>query len=775
VRRPALTGVLLVVLTAASVATYVGLRAMVDARFDGSLFALPSQVYARPLVVHTGDTLEPGAFVERLRRIGYRPGPGANLAPGEYSRSRWQIVVERRAGPGSPAGRVEMRLARSGTVREIRGPGSARPAEAAFGAERVAEIQGAYRVERRLLVLDEVPEELVRAVLEMEDRNFYQHQGLDLWRIGGATLANLRAGRIVQGGSTITQQLVKNLFLTPERTLWRKLREAAMALIIEVHREKREILEAYLNEIYLGQRGSVAIHGVAAGARHYFGKSVAELSLAESALLAGMIAAPGRFSPFSNLEAATSRRNLVLGVLHARDEISDGQYQLALTEPIYVVHGRDDPTPAPYFVDWVARQLPEGLDAERLEREGLAVHSTLDADLQRAANDAVQTGLARLEADFPPLAREEAPLQAALIALDPRDGSVLALVGGREWGASQFNRATQAHRQPGSVFKPVVALAALSSRDGEAPRFTLASQLLDEPLSVETIEGPWEPSNFDGEFRGRVSVRETLERSLNVPTARLGLAIGPERVAETGARLGIESALRPVPSLALGSSEVTLLEMTRAYSVLASGGALPRVRGWVSVRSADGSVMALSEPNATRVFDAAETWLVTSALLGAVDHGTGAGLAGFDLPVPVAGKTGTTNGFRDAWFIGYTPELVTGVWVGFDDASSLGIPASVAALPIFGRFMESAVPVTSSGRFARPPQVELVRVNHELGMRAGAGCSGEREEFLRGTAPERVCSNPGWNAMRGFRWLRERLRDLSTVASESRARVRNQN
>jgi penicillin-binding protein 1B len=614
----------------------------------------------------------------------------------------------------------------------------------------------------------------------MEDRNFYRHQGLDLWRIGGATVANVRAGRIVQGGSTITQQLVKNLFLTPERTLWRKLREAAMALIIEVHREKREILEAYLNEIYLGQRGSVAIHGVAAGARHYFDKSVAELSLAESALLAGMIAAPGRFSPFSDLEAATSRRNLVLGVLHARDEISDGQYQLALTEPLYVVHGRDDPTPAPYFVDWVARQLPEGLDAERLEREGFAVHSTLDADLQRAANDAVQSGLARLEADFPSLvreeAREEAPLQAALIALDPRDGSVLALVGGREWGASQFNRATQARRQPGSVFKPVVALAALGARDGEAPGFTLASPLLDEPLSVETIEGTWEPSNFDGEFRGRVSVRETLERSLNVPTARLGLAIGPERVAETGARLGIESPLRPVPSLALGSSEVTLLEMTRAYSVLASGGQLPRIRGWATVRAADGSVMALSEPNATPVFDAAETWLVTSALLGAVDHGTGAGLAGFDLPVPVAGKTGTTNGFRDAWFIGYTPELVTGVWVGFDDASGLGIPASAAALPIFGRFMESAVPVTSSGRFTRPPQVELVRVNHELGMRAGVGCSGESEEFLPGTAPEGVCSNAGWNqARRGFRWLRERLRDLSTVAAESRARVRSQN
>lgn len=747
-------------LIAIGLAGLVLLERMVEGRFSGQLFALPSRIYSRPLRLAPGMEIERTALIERLRERGYQPAPGPQIGPGEYAAGRRTLEIGRRGFLAQPEERLLLRLADDGEILRISDRQGFQLREALIEPEMIAEIHGSRRERRKLISLDEAPQHLIDAVIQIEDRHFFEHSGLDFRRIGGALVANLRAGRIVQGGSTIAQQLVKNLFLSPDRTLARKSQEAIMALILESRHDKREILEAYLNAIYLGQSGSVAIHGVGAGARHYFGKEIWELSVAEAALLAGMIAAPARYSPFQNREASLARRNLVLGLLHEREILSEARYLSALAEELQLVAPRSSDSLAPYFVDHLRRTLPEPLDDEALQRRGLAIISTLDPVLQRLANRAITRGLQRIERDYAGFARPESPLQAALVAFDPESGEIVALVGGRDYAESQFNRATQARRQPGSVFKPVVALAALSRENEERPRFTLASWLEDAELVVESEDEDeaWRPVNFDGQFRGRVTVREAIERSLNVPMARLGLAVGPERVVATARRMGIESTLRPVPSLALGSFEVSLLEMSRAYGVLAAGGRSSQPRAYSEIRDAQGEVIDRTSPRTEEKFSKAETYLVTSALIGAVEEGTGRSLGRLGLKAQIAGKTGTTNGFRDAWFIGYTPRLVAGVWVGFDDGASLGLPASVIALPIFGDFMQAALHTAPPARFDPPLGVAVARVNRESGLRAGPGCSGEREVFLAGTAPDGLCVGPAWKtAMRGLRWLRRVL------------------
>ena len=579
---------------------------------------------------------------------------------------------------------------------------------------------GGVPMERRVPVaLEDVPHHLVQAVLAVEDQRFFDHHGLDVRRIGGALIANLKAGAIRQGGSTVTQQLAKNLFLTADRTPLRKLREAAMAIVLEARHEKADILEAYLNEIYLGQDGGRAIHGVGAAARYYLGKDVERVSLAESAVLAGMIRAPNRYAPTRNPAIARRRRDLVLRLMAEQERITSAAATRARragiarrAHPDAVLDGR-------YFRDASAAAVPG-----RLPGRGVAVYTTLDAALQRAAERAVRSGLSRLRAPG---------AEAALLAIDPRNGEILAMVGGREYGASQFNRATEARRQPGSAFKPVVALAALERGSGSEPAFTLASLVEDEPLRVRTPSGPWQPVNYDGRFRGTVTVREAMEQSLNVPFARIGLALGAERVAATAKRLGIASPLRAVPSLALGSSEVTLFELVRAYGVLAAGGDLAEPRTILG-RARYGRPFG-DPPSArvTRVVDPAAAYLVTSALEGAVSRGTGRALNGSGRFDGIAGKTGTSNDWRDAWFLAYTPTLVVGVWVGYDDGRSLGLSGAGAALPIVARFLEDARAEQSGEPFEVPDGITESYVT--LAHGGWLSECGSREVFLEGTEP----------------------------------------
>ncbi len=716
--------------------------------------AVASRILSRPHRVLPGQSLKHSDLVGRLRRQGYRQIESGVPRPGEFRHGRGQLILHRRSFVGAVAadgeGPVTIHVDWRGNLRSIVDQRARPLSSLLLEPEVVGTFHGPSREDRHLVRLEAVPRHLVDAVLTVEDRRFFEHAGLDLRRLAGAMLANLRAGRVVQGGSTLTQQLVKNLYLDDARTLTRKLREAWLALRLERSHDKTEILEAYLNTIYLGQHGSVSVRGIDAASRHYFGKRVEEVSLSEAALLAGLIRGPGLYSPYRDPEAARARRDRVLGMLLETEHITSEEYVVALADPLGVLSEPPQPVTAPYFAARVEREVREALPDADLAREGWTVYTGLDASLQYFAQRAVRRGVERLEADFPELLREHSPLQAAMVVMDPRNGEILALVGGRDWGSSQFDRATQARRQPGSVFKPIVALAALSRGPEGVPPFTLASVLEDEPLEIETPEGPWAPENYDGEFRGRTNLRTAIERSINVPVARLGLALGPQRIIETARRIGIESRLAAVPSLALGAFELTALEVARAYAVLASEGYRTKPLAYRRVVDAEGTTLAALTPERVRVYDPAETALVTSALRGAVDHGTGRGLRWRGYRGPAAGKTGTTNGFRDAWFVGYTPALVAVVWVGFDDGASLELPGARAALPIFAEFIVATLGPEGGASFETPAGVEFVRVNKASGLRAGWGCTGRQEIFLTGTAPTGKCT-PIWARITGGR------------------------
>jgi penicillin-binding protein 1B len=752
----------------------VALEALTVARLEDSTLQAPTRIYARPLVLHLGMQPSRSLVEDELERLGYTRAAGRDVGIGEYRLESRVWTIGRRPFRHheriSRGGTASIRFDYRGRIARIDDGSDERLTHITLEPELIGSFQGTSHKDRVPVRLADVPNHLVDAVLTIEDQRFFEHDGLDLRRIVAASLANLRAGRVRQGASTLTQQLAKNLFLSPRRTLIRKVREAAIAVVLERRHSKEEILEAYLNEVYLGQDGGLAIHGVGRAAQYYFGKDVSALDLGESATLAGLIRGPGLYDPFRRIEATRMRRDLVLRQMEEVGAIDQEACRAAVNWPLIVRVEARPARSARYFVDFVRRQLrADGQDG--LDGQGLAVFTTLDARLQQAAERAVSRGLRRLESQYPNLARDDSPLQAALVALDPQTGDILALVGGRDYGASQFNRAVQARRQPGSAFKPVVTIAALSRREDGAEdeeQLTLASVLHDERFVVETRQGPWEPVNYDGRFRGPITLREALERSLNVPFARLGMKVGPERIVETARALGIEGRLIAVPSIALGSNEVTPLELTRAYGVLAAGGYRAATRAVLGVLDRDGNLIVRNDLTGEQVYDPAEAYLVTSALRGAVERGTGRGLRSLGYRGDVAAKSGTTNDFRDGWFIGYTPSLTVGVWVGFDEGGSIGLPGASVALPIFTRFLIDAIGPYGDrgqyggGRFSVPSGIEAVEIDPHTGLRAGPGCRGERELFLQGTAPRRSCSP--YSTVRwlrdGEQWLSERARRL---------------
>jgi penicillin-binding protein 1B len=723
------------------------LDAIVRDRFEGRLFRVPSRVLSAPSVLYPGMDWERADLRGALARLGYRPkseeGP---LAAGRFRWSRELVELHRRrfAHPTREEPSLQVALSLRGTKIERIEDGEGRELRfLVLEPELVGAYFGPERAQRELVSIDELPAHAVEAVIAVEDQRFLSHWGVDPWRVAGAFLANLQSGRVVQGGSTLTQQLVKNFFLTPERSLRRKAQEAWMALIVEARYSKQAILESYLNEIYLGQRGATAIHGIGEASRHYFGKRAADLSLAESALLASLVSSPNGRSPYRHPEEALERRNLAVKLMADQGRVEESQATAALAEPLGLAQVTPAPREARWFLDFLRLQLPEFYDEAALTHEGLRIYSTLDLRLQRLAAKVVREGLERLEADRPKLAEAPTPLQACLVALRPQTGEVLALVGGRDYGRSQFDRCTQARRQVGSAFKPFVYAAGLEPVLG-GPTITLASLLDDTPLSVHTPGGKtWRPANYDRTFHGQVRPPEALARSLNVATARLGIAVGPERIVEVARRLGIESPLPAVPSLALGSADLSPLEVARAYATLGNGGVRPELRAFEDVVDASGERVERQPVDSERVLDPGTAFLVTELLQGVVDRGTGRSIRTAGIRGPVAGKTGTTNDLKDAWFAGFTPELVVVVWVGFDEPQSIGLAASRVALPIWTQFMLEATGGEVAGRFVPPAEVARVDIDPVSGARALADCPRrEATWFVRGTEPSNVC--PSW-------------------------------
>jgi len=691
----------------------------------------PVRFYAAPRRISVGLELDKAGVKEDLDALGYRAVSRAPDEPGTYRRAKDALDIHLRAAPSATsfgdgeARQVHLAL-EGGRVRKIvdaeEGPVGAfelepRPLEGLYDG---------HWTRRRELRLADVPPHVVDAVLAAEDARFLDHFGVDPASLMRAVQVNWRAGTVRQGGSTITQQLVKNHFLSPERTIWRKLREIPMSLILEARYSKQEILEAYLATVYLGHDRLVGIHGLAEGAWVYFGKSVKDLTLGEGATLAGMIRAPNVYTPLRHRERALKRRNDVLSEMQDLGWISAAEEKKARAEPAGRPRARQAASDA-YFVQHATRELAKGGVAVDRLATGSEIFTTLDARLQEIVSTAVAESKSLL-----------GKAQVAVVAIDPIDGSIRALVGGRDYLESQFDRATRARRPVGSLWKPFVVLAAIAD---PSSGITAATKIEDGPLKVSSGAKEWVPQNSDDRYHGEVSVRQALARSLNVPTVRLAQHVGIERLAEFGDRLGIrEEPLPRLPAMALGAFEASLLDMTAAYSIFPGGGLRVEPFAIAAVKAPSGVALHQTEPREHVATSPAAAFVVHSMLEDVVRTGTARGVARAGLRGAIAGKTGTSNDQRDAWFVGYTPSLLLGVWVGYDDDRPLRGGGAEIAVPLWTRIARQALAGAPPETFQSPGGVEEVALDAGTGLRAGPGCGpAVREVFVAGTAPEESC------------------------------------
>jgi penicillin-binding protein 1A len=587
-----------------------------------------------------------------------------------------------------------------------------------------------YLENRTPVELTDVPDMLTKALMAAEDSRFYQHHGLDVRGIARALYRNLRAHRIQEGGSTLTQQLAKVLFLSPDRTFSRKFKEMALALRIEQRYTKREILSLYLNQIYFGN----GAYGVEAASRIYFGKPARDLNLAECAMLAGIPRSPKRYSPIKAPAGALARRAYVLSRMTRAGIITQLQADDAAKEPLPLVATTTVRGADSYIVEYIRQKIEERFGSSILYSGGLNIYTSINDQFQEYAKQAVKSGLQQVEARHHQRS-EQPPLQGALIAIEPSTGHILAMVGGRDYAESQFNRAWQAFRQPGSAFKPLIYAEAIERGFGP-------SDLLDDsPLTVKLDRNKnWTPENFSRRFQGAVTLRRALTKSLNVPTVRLLDKLGIDQTAQFARSMGIRSPVAPYLSMALGSSDVTLFELTSAYSVLANHGVRIDPVAILQVTDSTGRVLFASDTFPAQVLRPETAYIMTNLLRGVVERGTA--WKARELGRPVAGKTGTANDYRDAWFIGYTPGLVAGVWVGYDDHRTIGPreTGARAALPLWLDFMKKALDGREPEDFAAPEGIILRQIDATTGLLSTEKCKDIiREAYVPGTEPRKYC------------------------------------
>jgi penicillin-binding protein 1A len=607
-----------------------------------------------------------------------------------------------------------------------------------------------FKENRSVVPLREIPRPLIQAILAIEDRRFYSHWGIDPIRLARALITDIVARRPEQGGSTITQQLARNLFLTHEKTMTRKLKEIVLAIRIEQTYTKDEILEMYFNQIYFGE----GAYGVDAAAKVFFGKRVQELGLPECALLAGLPRNPRDYSPRRDPDRALRRRNLVLSQMLAAKFINRAAYEQASEAPLGVTKTRYNSREAPYFMEMVRQYLDERYGNNQLYEGGLKIHTTIDIDIQHAAEESLERRLTALEqrnqykktraalakAGGPP-ARDKNQtdyLQGAIVSMDPTSGQILALIGGRDFNDSNFNRAVQAARQPGSAFKPFIFTAAIDNG------FSPSDIILDTPISFRAGNGEdWSPQNYDKKFRGPVTLRNALAHSVNVPAAKLLQKLGTSVVTSYARRMGIKSKLSPDLSLALGTSEVNLLELTSSYGVYANQGVRVPPVYILRVEDKNGKTLEESHATAEEVLSPETALTMTSMMESVIENGTAASARALGFTAPAAGKTGTTDDYSDAWFVGYVPGVVTGVWVGFDRKQKIGpgMTGAAAALPIWVDVMLAATKNRPVQDFPVPSGVVSRLVCTETGLLANPACpSTEIELFREGSEPTGYCN-----------------------------------
>ena len=704
----------------------------IRARFEGKKFALPARVYARPLEIYPGLKLNLSALTAELALLGYRQTSSAQ-EPGTYRWRGGNLDLATRAfvfGDGPQASISCTVSFTDGRVVSLSG----RDGKSELDLVRLdpALIGGIYPGEnedRVLVSLSEVPQSVVDALISVEDRRFYSHHGIDPRGIARAVFMTV-TGKSVQGGSTLTQQLIKNFYLTSERTLRRKLTEMVMALLLEMHYSKQEILETYFNEVYLGQDGNRAIHGFGLASSFFFDKPLSHLSLSEGALLVGMLKGPAYFSPRNHPKRALDRRNLVLTQMVEAGFITEQQCLAANAKPLGVV---DRPargtSPYPAFLGLVHRQLQRDYRDEDLRSEGLQIFTTLDPQVQRVAEKALRERLSLLEKSR---GLTSGVLQGAVLVTATQDAEVQACVGGRDAGFKGFNRALDAQRPVGSLIKPVVFLTALQ----HPSQYTLATLLDDSPLVLKQAgTGDWVPQNYDKRFHGRVPLRMALAHSYNVSTVRLGLALGVAPIMANVQRLGVERELPVFASSLLGANALSPLEVTQVYQSIASGGFRTPLRAIREVLTAQGDPLQRYPLNVDQVIEPGPNYLITSALQAVVQEGTAQGLYNRLSPMlEIAGKTGTTDNYRDSWFAGFTGDRLAVVWVGRDDNESTGLTGASGAMGVWGDMMVALEPEPLL--LAAPDNVEHVWIEPKSGLLSASGCPDAVElPFIVGSAP----------------------------------------
>jgi penicillin-binding protein 1B len=741
---------------------YVTFSRLIDESLHGERDKTFPQVFARPLEIYRGQSLTNQQLIDRLNDLGYSQRPKPEK-PGEFSVTGGTVSIVPRppefkgqvvqvgfsaAVPATPARRNAPPPRLSDHVLRLQ-LGQKTAERLTLDAPVLSAIIAGEREKRRPVALSVMNPRMVQAVLAIEDHRFYEHPGVDPIGVLGAMKSYVTGRRTyMAGGSTITQQLVRNVFLPQfemtlrearRRSASRKVLEIFVSLVLTGRASKDEILEMYLNNVPLGQRGSFAVFGVAEASRLFFGKDVSNVSVAEAATIAGVIQQPSALSPFTNPQRCRERRNIVLQTMAEDGYIDEATAARASKEPLVVVQ-RALEAEAPYFVDYVNQTLDEtypGLTTTT--SQAVDVYTTLDLHLQRLAQDAVRKGLTNVDQMLPKRKRGKA--EVALIALDPRTGEILSFIGGRSYNQSQYDRAIVSRRQPGSVFKPFVYLTAFEQAlDAGRTDVTPASIALDEQETFEFDNQVWTPENYEKEYNGPVTYRFALAHSLNLATIHVAQAAGYDRVSALWKKLGVGNPPKAYPSIALGVFEATPYEIATAYTIFPNLGSVRPLKHLLKITSGGVDVTKKTPERLRPIARPATTYLVLDMMRSVLNFGTAAAARSQGFTLDAAGKTGTTNDQRDAWFVGFTPELLTVVWVGLDDNQPLGLTGAKAALPIWTEFMTRALTGRGNVEFDVPSGISFVDIDLTTGGLATPACPRvARSAFLMGTEPKEIC------------------------------------
>ncbi len=708
----------------------VYLDAVVQEKFSGKRWTVPAKVYARPLELFVGQKLAKDDFLRELDALGYRRESSVN-GPGAVSVAGNNIELHSRGFQfyegAEPSQKVRVRFSGDYVAGLSQADGS-NLAVARLEPLLIGGLYPAHQEDRILIKLDQVPAYLIDALVAVEDRDYFEHFGVSPKGIARALWINATSGRLVQGGSTLTQQLVKNFYLTNERTLLRKVTEAMMAVLLELHYDKREILEAYMNEVFLGQDGQRAVHGFGLASQYFFSQPVSELKLEQVALLVGMVKGPTYFNPRRNPERALARRNLVIDLLAEHGSITPEEAAAAKQKPLGVTsRGSMADSSFPAFLDLVKRQLREDYREQDLTEEGLRIFTSFDPILQLKAEEALAETLKRLAGR-----KGVDEVQAGMVVTNPETGEVQALIGSRQPRFAGFNRALDAVRPIGSLIKPAIYLSAL-----ERPsQYTLTSWLEDEPFSIKGQDGQvWTPQNYDRKAHGTIYLYQGLAQSYNLSTAKLGLEIGVPNVLKTLERLGVERKWPAYPSMLLGAGALTPMEVAGMYQTLANGGFNTPLRGIRSVLTADGEPLGRYPFKIQQRFDPGAIYLVQNAMQRTMREGTGRSVYS-QLPssLNLAGKTGTSNDSRDSWFAGFSQDLLSVVWLGRDDNGPTPLTGATGALQVWTGFMRKADPLPLD--MPMPDNVTQAWVDRQTGLGSASGCpNAVQMPYIRGSEP----------------------------------------